>query len=346
VDQGLDVAKGRLPEQELGSVPDHPPVEDPEAINRAGASSELPAQAPVGGPATVPKDGPPQVGAAEPAHPAPPNGPGARGVGPNPRGGPSTPEGKAEVAQHALKHGGYAKHTAYIRRGAFREDPEEVGTFEDAVVTLLAPHNELEECAARGVARAMTNSVRFDRFLTHVLSLRSTVNIIDPQLLPNPALGSNPLHDDPLIVLDAFVTEDSFLRKVALSEAAPDLPHVRWQDIACLVLSRLEPEHPLIQEGAARLSQSQWRATLEQVLRAHFDAPPKAKQWVRAWMHATGVTFNLNLATDVAAENALKALDEAIRTGARVTGEVMARLKSYRMLQNTLERIEARGKDK
>jgi hypothetical protein len=58
---------------------------------------------------------------------------------------------------------------------------------------------------------------------------------------------------------------------------------------------------------------------------------------------ATGVTFNLNLAIDLAAESALKALDEAIRTGARVTGEVVARLKYYRMLQNTLDRIEIKG---
>jgi hypothetical protein len=77
--------------------------------------------------------------------------------------GPVTPEGKARVAQNALKHGLTAKHLV-IRP----DEEEEFAALRDALEAELAPQGALETITFREILHAAWNLQRFRRIETEV----------------------------------------------------------------------------------------------------------------------------------------------------------------------------------
>jgi len=68
--------------------------------------------------------------------------------------GPRSGAGKSASSQNSLKHGGYATTVIAIPRGHFAEEPSEVATFVDGIVTSLEPRDELEYQEATNIAVA------------------------------------------------------------------------------------------------------------------------------------------------------------------------------------------------
>lgn len=67
--------------------------------------------------------------------------------------GPTSAKGKSASAANALKHGAYAATASAIPRGHFAEDQEEVDAYLTAIVTSMAPRDDLEYEQAGRIAR-------------------------------------------------------------------------------------------------------------------------------------------------------------------------------------------------
>ena len=77
--------------------------------------------------------------------------------------GPRTEEGKQASSRNAMKHGAYARPHP-VPRGILAEDPDDVQSFFDSVVTELAPRSAQEQALARRIANAELNLARIDRY--------------------------------------------------------------------------------------------------------------------------------------------------------------------------------------
>jgi hypothetical protein len=84
--------------------------------------------------------------------------------------GPRTAAGKRKSSMNALKYGGFATMSVAIRRGAFVEDPDELGEYLEGIVDALAPRDALEREEAQRIAQCYLRSRRLVRYEAEILS--------------------------------------------------------------------------------------------------------------------------------------------------------------------------------
>nr|MBA2725565.1 hypothetical protein [Actinomycetota bacterium] len=84
--------------------------------------------------------------------------------------GPKSDEGKSQSSLNSARHGMYATTVFPIRRGVFREDPEEVTDYVDSLVSCFAPRDPAERAHARLIALAHLRLRRLERCEVELIS--------------------------------------------------------------------------------------------------------------------------------------------------------------------------------
>lgn len=85
--------------------------------------------------------------------------------------GPRTEAGKTASSQNAVKHGGYSNRALAIQTGPFKEDPDQIADFIDAILEELKPRDALEHEEARRIATISLRYRRCDQFEAHAMSV-------------------------------------------------------------------------------------------------------------------------------------------------------------------------------
>jgi len=109
--------------------------------------------------------------------------------------GPRSDEGKLRSSQNATKHGGYATRDLAIQVGVFKEDPDEIEGFVEALISALSPRDALEQQEAHGIAMIY-------------LRLRR-INWFESQAMSEPQYPHSPTYESDLII-GGFESFDQF----------------------------------------------------------------------------------------------------------------------------------------
>lgn len=250
--------------------------------------------------------------------------------------GPRSPEGKANVAQNAYKHGAYSLRTGHVRSGPFREDPAAVKGFEDAMAHLLSPRNDLEREQAGKVARAMTASRRFSAFEALFLE---AVTDLEPRGSGVYLGPSAPIW----IALDRLMSEEAFVCSTSLADLAPEYPDVGWAQLAAHLASELEPGTDAEQAQAGGLDEGP--GAVAAILERHFQAPARARAWLDERLRSSGTAARTSYAEALAGEQGVRAMARLCTTAERVDARAARALKTYQEVRRFFDELctEDRG---
>jgi hypothetical protein len=202
--------------------------------------------------------------------------------------GPKTKKGKVASSANAMKHGVYGMHLSPIRRGPFREDPDEFVATVTATIEVLRPRDLLEHRVAQRIALALTRGERLDvveaaAFETDtVIPMKRTVEL-------GSAVYEQHL-DDVVEALGEVVGEESFVPVPARGPQWDDLqdliPGIGWAHLAMYVKD-------VAFEGKVRVpgvwdeklvpfSNEEWRQALVAMLNNKWGTPAASAAWVRS----------------------------------------------------------------